>query len=391
MTLCAWNNYHDMCRWLLLHGGDPLLKQSTGDTSLHLASSQGHLDVVRLFFGKPVEDKKDNRDRRWIDSHQLITTVNTAGESAVVPAVRNGHVDVVRLLLAENAHVDTKAANGRSLLMIASEQGHENVCALLLHQKANIEFTHIGETPLTCAVWTGVTEVVQLLLYVNSALMILSDLTDLTLYVFGNSEKGANPNVRQSTGYTPFLLAARRGHVAICKLLAGIDDTEVVAIDDDGDTKSTGTGESKTKKLKITNRKAYIDKAGIQAHTRDGDTAMNLAMSGGHAPVVSLLLDQGIPLSLKAPGAIQKQFIVSATRGQLPMCQLLLDRCGATVNGRLRTGGDTALTICAYNNHVDTCKFLLKNKADAMISQGYCYDSSSSNVIDILPSSYPNC
>lgn len=153
-----------MVRWLLQHGGDPLLKQSTGDTSLHLASSQGHIDVVRLFFGRPVEDKKCDDDKQWVSSHSLQTVVNTAGETAIVPAVRNGHADVVRLLLAMNSSVETKASNGRSLLMVAAEYGHENVCSLLLANKANIEFTHHGETPLTLAVWTGALEVVQLLL-----------------------------------------------------------------------------------------------------------------------------------------------------------------------------------------------------------------------------------
>lgn len=128
---------------------------------------------------------------------------------------------------------------------------------------------------------------------------------------------------------------------------------------------------SAAKKLRITNRTKYIDSAGIRARTNDDDTALSLAMSGGHAGVVELLLDQGITLPSRPPGIIQKQFIVSATKGQLEMCRLLLRKCGADVNGRLRAHGDTALTICAYNNNVDACKFLLSQGADPTISQRY--------------------
>ena len=118
--------------------------------------------------------------------------------------------------------------------MLAAEQGHENVAALLLAKGADVNAPpHFGETALTlvlewrfgvsrvgcpcaCAChcdaqasWGGWLEIVSLLLHKASNGLRLVRFY-CSVFVLFCAWQGADVNVKQSTGYTPLLLAARR-------------------------------------------------------------------------------------------------------------------------------------------------------------------------------------
>ena len=87
------------------------------------------------------------------------------GATALNLGSRNGHIDVVKLLLSVNANVEAADKYGATPLSWAAENGHVDVVKLLLNASANIETTDnkYGRTPLSWAAAKGHVDVVKLL------------------------------------------------------------------------------------------------------------------------------------------------------------------------------------------------------------------------------------
>ena len=82
-------------------------------------------------------------------------------------AAKNGHIEVVKRLLAKNADVDkARALDGATPLFAAAENGHTEVVKMLLAKNANVDKarTDDGCTPLSMAVKNRHTDVIKLLL-----------------------------------------------------------------------------------------------------------------------------------------------------------------------------------------------------------------------------------
>ena len=65
------------------------------------------------------------------------------GYSALMPASREGHTDMVRLLPGKGAQVNLQKRNGKSVLLLASKHGHADVVSLLVDNGANVNIRSI--------------------------------------------------------------------------------------------------------------------------------------------------------------------------------------------------------------------------------------------------------
>jgi len=75
------------------------------------------------------------------------------------------HSEIVELLLAANAEVDSKDRFGRTALSWAAEKGDAEVVKKLLAANADVDSNNwVGQTPLSFSVQEGHLEVVKLLL-----------------------------------------------------------------------------------------------------------------------------------------------------------------------------------------------------------------------------------
>jgi ankyrin repeat protein len=119
-----------------------------------VAAKNGHEDVVKLLLAAKA---KVNCKEEFTNSH-----------APLAKAAENGHEGIVKLLLAAKAEVDFEDINNNNPLSHAAANGHEGIVKLLLAAKAKVDTEQYGRTALSRATANGHKGVVKLLLEANA-------------------------------------------------------------------------------------------------------------------------------------------------------------------------------------------------------------------------------
>jgi ankyrin repeat protein len=213
-------------------------------------------------------------------------------------ASKNGHVEVVKLLLKKEADVNAPDLSGGTPLHQASKNGHVEVIKLLLKKEADVNALNcLGSTPLHRASGNRHVEVVKLLL-----------------------DKEADVNAANKEGLTPLHQASENGHVEVIKLLLD-KEADVNAANNEGSTPLTiasGNGHVEIVKL-------LLDKeANVNAANNEGLTPLHVASEFGNDEVVKLLLGVGkVKADLKDIRG-QTPLLHATERGHEAIVKLLL-------------------------------------------------------------------
>ncbi len=94
------------------------VRNAADESPLMLAALKGELKLCELLIKKGADVNKPG----WAPLHYAAT---------------NGHVDVIRLLLEENAYIDAASPNGTTPLMMAARYGTESALTALLQAGAD--------------------------------------------------------------------------------------------------------------------------------------------------------------------------------------------------------------------------------------------------------------
>src|SRR5262249_46342137 len=165
LSMACLNASAAMVELLLEAGADPHASLPSGETSLMTASLTGNPGVVRTLLARGV-----NVNARE-SSH---------GQSALMWAVAERHLDIARLLIANGADVRARSTGGFTPLMFAARQGDLDGVKLLLANGADVNaIAHDGISVLHVATLRGHTVLARYLL-----------------------DQGANPNAN-GPGYSP--------------------------------------------------------------------------------------------------------------------------------------------------------------------------------------------
>ena len=117
-------------------------------TLLHIASQQGHLEIVKVL----------------IASGGSVNEADNDGATPLHIASQQGHLEIMKVLVAAGGSVNQAAKNGATPLFIATQNGLLEVVKLLIAAGGSVNKATSGFTPLHVASQRGHLEVVQLLL-----------------------------------------------------------------------------------------------------------------------------------------------------------------------------------------------------------------------------------
>lgn len=132
---------------MFLDANADIRTQWNGDMAvLSQAAQRGHKNVVRMLFAANAK----------VNSYENCT--------ALMHAARQGCAEIVQILLDADAEVDRDYPNGTAL-MYAAEKGYEDVVAMLI--RANADVNHMDNskrwTPFLCAAKNGRHKVMHML------------------------------------------------------------------------------------------------------------------------------------------------------------------------------------------------------------------------------------
>ncbi|MBM3776752.1 MAG: hypothetical protein FJW23_00745 [Acidimicrobiia bacterium] len=202
--------------------------QGDGATALHWAAHLNDVDTAGLL----------------IDAGARVNAANDYGATPLWLAAQNGSLPMVERLLAAKADPNVAFPSGETPLMTAAQGGRADVVKALLDGGAQVDAieSNMGQTALMWAVAEGHDDVVRVLV-----------------------DHGASVTATSTSGFTPYLFAARAGDIPTAQYLASRG----------ADPKGT---------------------------TEDGTTALHVAVVRGHLPFAKYLLGLGLDPNASGPG-----------------------------------------------------------------------------------------
>ncbi len=275
----------------------------SGDTPLHAAIYGGNLNIVQLL----IEQGAD-----------VNATDSRMGQSPLMRAVASGNAEIVQALIANGANLNAASSNGFRAIHFAALYGQRDITEMLVDANAETQIP-AGEpgSPFLIALSEGYEDVARLLLtddvYVN---MQNSDgstplheaagagMMELTRDLV---ERGADLNARlgeipgnvyepgRGGGTTPFLAAARGGHVDTMQLLlsAGADPY-------DQSTDGTGSVLFATRSLNIEAVRLLVELgADVNGASPNRPTALHTAIRFGEDEIVEYLAGNGADFDVR--------------------------------------------------------------------------------------------
>jgi ankyrin repeat protein len=300
-----------------------------GTNALMWASEQGHAAIAELLLQKGAEVDAVSKIVRPVRRNGLgfarpgpdgrPATETMGGLTALLFAVRQGALDVVRVLATAGADVSKVSVDGSGPLLVAVQNGHYEIARFLLDRGANPNQENAkGWTPLYLAVANrnalttavpppstdGALDFIQLLL-----------------------DRGANPNHRikvktevhqantslwlKEDGAPPLLRAALCGDLTVVRLLVAHGADPLIGAFDNTTPLMAASGvgwaegftfeRSPDETLELV--KFLLDRgAKVNDANEDGITALHGAAYKGANKVVQLLVDRGADMAVKDKG-----------------------------------------------------------------------------------------
>ncbi|KAJ7585110.1 Pfs, NACHT and ankyrin domain protein [Mycena floridula] len=292
--------------------------------------------------------------------HSAATSIDKNGSTPLSYAARQGHIDIVKLLLEKNA--DPAAADQYKCtpLSHAARRGHIDIVKLLLEKNADpAAADQYKRTPLSYAARWGHIDIVKLLLEKNAD-PAAADEYQGPLFL----EKNADPAAADQYQRTPLSYAAEEGHIDIVKLLLE-KNADPAAAD-----------EYKRTPLSYAARQGHIDivklllekNADPAAADEYKRTPLSYAARRGHIDIVKLLLEKNADPAA-ADQYKRTPLSYAARRGHIDIVKLLLEKNAdpAAADQYKRT----PLSYAARRGHIDIVKLLLEKNADPAAADEY--------------------
>jgi ankyrin repeat protein len=287
---------------LLAHGANLQVRDGwRGQTPLMWAAAENNADVAQLL----------------IDAGSDVHARSAGGGqfTALLFAVRAGHIETSRVLLGGGANVNDLLPGGVTPLLLAVINANYELAALLLESGADPNANASGWTALHQVAWTRRPNIGS-----NNPEPVLSGELDSLELVTKLVEHGAQPNARVTKeprgglsalnriGATPFLLAAKSADVDLMRalvangadpLLTNVDHTTPLMVAAGVGIFAPGEDPGTNDEASSAVRLALELGGDVTAVNALGETALHGAATRGADEIVRLLVAKGARLDVK--------------------------------------------------------------------------------------------
>ncbi|KAI4487050.1 hypothetical protein M0802_012073 [Mischocyttarus mexicanus] len=168
LTVAAANGSITTVSALLARGASPLAVNAKGLSPLMLAAREGHWGTAeRLLQGT----LSSSTDTVLDDALTLLDQRDLAGRTALMLAASEGHVNLIELFFEKGSALEAKDKEGLTAICWACVRGRLNSVQNLLDHNADVNTSdNTGRTPLDLAAFQGNPKLVQLLLEKGAAI-----------------------------------------------------------------------------------------------------------------------------------------------------------------------------------------------------------------------------
>ncbi|KAN0138161.1 Ankyrin repeat-containing domain protein [Lactarius tabidus] len=242
LHLAVSEGHLDICQMLLERNADVRVHDDRGDTPLHLAASTDRLEIARILVTYNAEVNPRNED----------------GSTPLLVASSRGNIDISSLLLAHNANAFVRDNRRSTPLHLAAIGGHLEVARMLLELKVEVDSRNVdGFTPLLMASSKGNLGMLRLLLAHNADVL-----------------------VHDNSGNTPLHLATIGGHLEVARMLLELK-VEVDSQNYDGLTPLQRVSRGRRKGYRDIMRLLLNHGANMNVHDKHRNTSLHFAASEG--------------------------------------------------------------------------------------------------------------
>lgn len=347
---------------LLAAGANPNSVEFDGSTGLTYAARNGHAEIVDILLEKGGKVNLDKASKKYNFTPLYIASYS-------------GHLNIVRRLLAEGADPHIAGYDGTTAIFRASQGGYTEIVWELVQAGADVNKpTNVYNTPLASSTQHNHTAITHILLEAGAEPNVSynsKDGANILLFLATKGDKvrvqllidrGADVNLPRLDGITPLIAVAYTGDEGMAELLL---------------------------------------KGGANPDQRrnDGNTALIIAVSKGHFKVAELLLQHGANPALannKGRTAFdlakdnrkiikllesyqEKTPLLTEAFPPMTLCQAVQEKNIRAAKHLLATGthpdtldgvGNTPLLLAAGTGNMAMAKLLLPKGADANFSRG---------------------
>ncbi len=316
------------------------------------AAEKGYLGLAQYLFEKRNVQHINGKDHE--------------GQTSLHKAAANGHLDLVRYLISQKADLNSVDEQGKTPLNLAIQKNHLNVVQYLIEEeKINVNVLDtFGSTPLDSAAMNGYLDMVQYLVRQGAELstenktnrefshsLIFNHHFSVIQYLV-NQDKMTLPNVWE---------AAKKGYLDIVRYFITTQAESVRATDDLGQTplhQAASYG-----RLAVVE---YLVHKGAKLDHKDklGNTPLYQAASNGHLMTLHFLIErlikQGAELAVKQ-SIFTDLLITAAFHGHLAMVKYLIRK----IEKDSPLESDVAylpLYNAIVNGHLNIVQYLVEEK-----------------------------
>ena len=315
----AQKGSYELMNYFIAKGTDVLLKTKDGLNCLHIAASNGHLNLCKTLINEINFD---------------VNIADDEGRTALYCSAQSGNDELFGFIADKGTNIFLKTKGGQNCLHIAAGRGHFNLCKTLI-EKINFNVHMVDNKK-----WAALHYAAQ-----NGSYKLMK-------YFIA---KGTDVLLKTEDGLNCLHIAACHGHLNLCKTLINEINFDVNIADDEGWTALHRSAQSGNDELF-----GFIADKGTDVFLKmkGGQNCLHIASLSGDLNLCNILIDKYKFDVHMTDNRGWRALHFSAQSGKYKNVKLFADK---KTDIYLKTKeGVNCLHIAAAHGHLNLCKTLIE-------------------------------